>query len=160
RRSELTGWIISVGVADSVLEAPGKRALAYFAAAGGLAFLFSLMLTYPLARRLSDTSGALGIDRPPTREEFKVLFESAPNGVLVADQAGRIILMNGEMEAQFGYLRSELVGQPIELLIPERLRSGHADLRDVFMAEDTARSMGSERDLFGVRKDGTEFPIE
>src|SRR5262249_43730357 len=149
RRSERTGWIVSVGVPDSVLEAPGRRALAYFAAAGGLAFLISLALSYPLARRLGGASGGVRTDRPPAREEFKVLFESAPNGVLVADQAGRIILMNAQLEMQFGYLRNELVGQPVEILIPERYRRGHARLRDAFMAEATARAMGGDRDLFG-----------
>ena len=160
RRSDLTGWIVSVGVPDSVLDAPDRRALAYFAAAGGLAFLFSLALSYPLARRLSETSGALGIDRTPTREEFEVLFESAPNGVLVADQAGRIILLNAQMERKFGYRRDELIGQPVELLIPERCRGAHARHRASFMGAAEARAMGAERELFGLRKDGTEFPIE
>jgi PAS domain S-box-containing protein len=160
RRSDLTGWIVSVGVPDSVLDAPGRRAYAYFAAAGGLAFLFSLALSYPLARRLSETSGALGIDRTPTREEFEVLFESAPNGVLVADQVGRIILLNAQMERKFGYRRDELIGQPVELLIPERCRGAHARHRTSFMGATEARAMGAERELFGLRKDGTEFPIE
>ena len=159
-RSDLTGWIVSVGVPDSVLEAPGKRALAYFAAAGGLAFLFSLALSYPLASRLAETSGALGIDRTPTRDEFKVLFESAPNGVLVADRSGRIILMNAQIETQFGYPRNELVGQPIEALMAARYRDGHARLRASYIGAAEPRPMGAERDLFGLRRDGTEFPIE
>ncbi len=160
QRSDLTGWIVSVGVPDSVLDAPGRRALAYFAAAAGLAFLISLALSYPLASRLAETSGALGIDRTPTREEFKVLFESAPNGVLVADEAGRIILLNAQLEQNFGYRRDELIGQPVELLIPERCRGAHAKLRGAFMGAALARAMGAERELFGLRKDGTEFPIE
>lgn len=160
RRSELTGWMVSVGMPDSVLDAPANRALGYFAAAGGLAFLISLALSYPLARRLAETSGALGIDRMPTRDEFAVLFESAPSGVLVIDQAGRIILLNAQVEAQFGYQRNALIAQPVEVLIPERFRSGHARLRALFMADAEARPMGAGRDLFGRRKDGTEFPIE
>ncbi len=160
RSSALTGWIISVGVPDSVLDAPGRRALAYFAATGGLAFLISLALSYPLATRLTETSGALGIDRTPTREEFKVLFESAPNGVLVVDHASRIILLNAQIETQFGYGRNELIGHPFEILIPERFRGGHARLRTDFMLNAEARPMGAERELFGLRKDGTEFPIE
>jgi PAS domain S-box-containing protein len=160
RRSELTGWMITVGVPDAALAAPARRALATFAAVSGIAFLISLALTYPLARRLSEQSGALGIDRTPTREEFAVLFESAPNGVVVADEAGRIILLNAQMESQFGYRRNELIGQPIEVLIPERLRAGHGHLRAQFMRAAETRPMGAERELFGRRKDGTEFPIE
>jgi PAS domain S-box-containing protein len=159
-RSDLTGWIVSVGVPDSVLDAPGRRALVYFAAAGGLAFLLALALSYPLASRLAETSGALGIDRTPTREEFKVLFESAPNGVLVADEAGRIILLNAQLERKFGYRRDELIGQPVEVLIPERFRGAHAKLRGSYIGAAAARAMGGERELFGLRKDGTEFPIE
>ncbi len=160
RRSDVAGWMVSVGVPDSVLNEPSRRALANFTAAGGLAFLITLALSYPLANRLAAFSGALGIDRTPTGEEFQVLFESAPNGVLVVDHTGRIMLMNARMETQFGYRRDELIGQPVETLIPERLRQGHASLRQSFMRAAEARPMGADRDLYGLRKDGTEFPIE
>jgi len=160
RRSELTGWTITVGVPDAALAAPRRRALGTFAALGGLAFLLSLGVTYPLARRLSEQSGALGVDRTPTREEFAVLFESAPNGVLVADEAGRIILLNAQLESQFGYRRNELIGQPVDVLSPERFRGGQGRLPAAFMQAAEAQPVGAGRELFGRRKDGTEFPLE
>jgi PAS domain-containing protein len=65
-------------------------------------------------------------------DEFRLLFEAAPNGMIVADQAGAIVFVNAQTEKLFGYLRGELVGQAVELLIPERFRTTHAALRDQF----------------------------
>jgi PAS domain S-box-containing protein len=160
RRSEVTGWVIGVGIPNSVLEAPSRLALASFGAAGGLLFIIAIGLSYGLGGRMSQSIGALGIDRKPTREEFRVLFEFAPNGVLVMDGEGHIALVNAQMETMFGYRREELIGNSVEMLIPERVRAGHPALRKSFSRSPRARPMGAGRDLFGQRKDGSEFPIE
>ena len=117
-----------------------------------------MRLSYYWAGRLSKSVGALGIDRKPTREEFEVLFNSAPNGVVVVDSDGLIALVNARMEGKSGYGRGELIGQPVEILIPERFHWAHLRLRSAFVGAPRARRMG--RGLFGRRKDGTEFPVE
>jgi PAS domain S-box-containing protein len=91
---------------------------------------------------------------------FRLVVESAPNGIVMVDTSGGIVLVNSQLEKYFGYRRSELLGQPVEMLIPERLRSRHNDYRNRFLDEHRARAMGLGRNLFGLRKDGSEFPVE
>jgi PAS domain S-box-containing protein len=91
---------------------------------------------------------------------FRVAVESAPNGMVMIDRGGTIILVNREIERLFGYARQELLGQPIERLVPGRFRERHPGFRTDFFAHPQTRSMGAGRDLFGVRKDGIEFPVE
>jgi PAS domain S-box-containing protein len=160
RRSDLTGWILCVGIPDSALHAPARRALVGFGAMGGLLMLAAFGLTIGLGGYLVRSACALGIDRKPTREEFEVLFESSPNGVLVADSLGCIALVNAHMEKMFGHSRDELVGRPVEMLIPERIRSGHVAMRESFVRLPAAKQMGAGGEILGLRKDGSEFPIE
>jgi PAS domain S-box-containing protein len=91
---------------------------------------------------------------------FRVAIESAPSGMVIVDSSGSIMLINRETEHLFGYAREELLGQPIEILVPERFRSNHPDYRAEFSARPTTKRMGGGRDLFGRRKDGTEIPVE
>ena len=93
-------------------------------------------------------------------DEFRLLFEAAPNGMIVIDQAGAIVFINAQTEKLFGYSRGELVGQAVELLLPERFRATHAALRDQFGKNPQPRAMGAGRDLCGRRKDGSELPVE
>jgi two-component system, NarL family, sensor histidine kinase UhpB len=160
RRSEAAGWSVSVGVPDRLLMAPAKLAVASFATAGSLLIALVFALSYYWAGRLSQSAGAPGIDRKPTREEFEVLFDSVPNGVVVVDSDGLVALANACMEKTFGYGRRELIGHPIELVIPERFRWAHLRLRAPFGGAARARRMEAGHELFGRRKDGTEFPIE
>ena len=160
RYSALLGWIISTGVPDRVLDAPMRRAIASVAAAGGVLFVVAIGLAYTWGGRISRSSGVLGIDRNPTREEFEILFDSAPNGVMVVDGHGRIVLLNAQIKDKFGYAAEELVGKQVEVLIPERFRGEHVGLRQTFTLDPQARPMAEGRDLFGLRKDGAEFPVE
>src|SRR5262249_3479300 len=155
-RSKLTGWSISRGVPESRLRAASQLTLMRFTAVGAAVVLIGVFAAYVIAGRLSQSFGALGIDRNPTREEFRVLFESAPNGVLVIDRAGHIVLPNGQMEEMLGYRREELIGGTVEMLIPERLGKSHAALREGFADAPAAGVMGAGRDLFARRKDGSE----
>ncbi len=88
------------------------------------------------------------------------IVESAPTAMVTIDCDGRIALVNKETERLFGYGREELLGRTVETLLPERFRSGHPALRAAFFADPQARRMGAGRDLFGLRKDGSEFPVE
>ncbi|MBX9776004.1 MAG: PAS domain S-box protein [Xanthobacteraceae bacterium] len=160
RRSDVTGWHVSVGIPDAVFEAPSRRAGATFAIAGVLLLAAGIALSYRWGGRLARSAGALGIEREPTREEFEVLFEAAPNGVLVASSDGIIMLVNQLLVQKFGYRKDELIGQPIEVLVPDRHRAAHAKHRSDFARKPQARPMGIGRELNGKRKDGSEFPVE
>ena len=91
---------------------------------------------------------------------FRLVVEAAPNAMVMVDRAGKIVMVNAQAERVFGYSRAELVGQPVEMLVPERLRSHHPELRKTFFADPQPRPMGAGRDLYGLKKDGSEFPVE
>jgi two-component system sensor histidine kinase UhpB len=99
-------------------------------------------------------------ERKRADEQFRLALEAAPTGMLMMNEVGVIVLVNAQIEALFGYPRQELLGQRIEMLVPERFRSHHPDLRKVFFGDPKTRVMGAGRDLYGLRKDGTEVPIE
>jgi PAS domain S-box-containing protein len=99
-------------------------------------------------------------ERKRAEERFRLTVEAAPNAMLMIDAARVITLVNRSAEALFGYDRSELLGQPLEMLVPERFRGRHPGQVERFFSTPKTRSMGAGRDLFGRRKDGTEVPIE
>jgi PAS domain S-box-containing protein len=84
----------------------------------------------------------------------------APDAIVEVDRAGQIVLVNGQTEALFGYPRDELLGQPVELLLPQRLRDIHVSHRAGYLAAPHIRPMGSQLELLARRKDGSEFPVE
>jgi PAS domain S-box-containing protein len=91
---------------------------------------------------------------------FRAAVESSPNGMVMVDAGGKIELVNREIERMFGYSREELLGKSIEMLVPERFRGKHPMFRAGFFREPQTRAMGAGRDLFGLRKDGSELPVE
>ncbi len=115
--------------------------------------LLLLVLVYRLIRRDR-------IQRAEAAERFRLVVESCPTGIVMVDRVGRIALVNGEIERAFGYKREELLGQPIELLVPQRFRREHPQDVQRYLAQAESRMMGSGRDLYGLRKDGSEFPVE
>ncbi|HTX03136.1 MAG TPA: PAS domain S-box protein, partial [Candidatus Acidoferrales bacterium] len=92
--------------------------------------------------------------------DFRIVLDASPLAMLMVDQAGRIAMINTPAEMLFGYRAIELVDTPIERLVPDRFRPGHPKLRAEFAAAPVARPMGAGRDLFGLRKNGSEVPIE
>ena len=91
---------------------------------------------------------------------FRGLLESAPDAMVIASEHGQIALVNEQAEDMFGYSRQEMIGQPVEMLVPEGLRARHAAHRSEFVVEPHARPMGAGLDLVARRKDGSEFPVE
>jgi formate hydrogenlyase transcriptional activator len=95
-----------------------------------------------------------------SEERFRSLFEFSPDAIIVTDQDGKIAETNGQVEKFFGYSRGELVGQPVEMLVPERFQQAHPGHRKEYSAQPRMRPMGIGLDLYGRRKDGTEFPVD
>ena len=91
---------------------------------------------------------------------FRAVVEMAPDAIVMTDPEGRITLVNHQTETLFGYRRDELIGQSVDLLVPERFRRIHPAHRAAYAADPRLRPMGALQDLFGRRADGTEFPIE
>jgi protein-histidine pros-kinase len=93
-------------------------------------------------------------------DRFRAILEAAPDAMIIVGKDGKIILVNAQTLTLFGYQREELIGQRIELLIPERFRAGHPEKRNGYAHSPKTRPMGAGLDLYALRKDGTEFPAE
>ncbi len=125
----------------------------------------------PIYDSLGAVIGASSIYRDMTKmiwaeQKFHRIVESAPDAIVIVDGTGIITVVNSQTEMVFGYRRHEMLGQPIEMLIPSRFHANHPNLRDGYLAHPSIRPMGSVEvgaamnDLFGLRKDGSEFPVE
>jgi len=101
-----------------------------------------------------------GVADGPSDEPFRLVVEAAPNAMVMINGQGRIVMVNGQAERVFGYDRSEMLGQLVEMLVPTRLRGHHPALRAAFTVNPSPRPMGVGRDLYALRRDGTEFPVE
>jgi protein-histidine pros-kinase len=98
--------------------------------------------------------------RKRDEDKFRALLESAPDGMIILDPLGKIAIVNSQTELLFEYQRSELIGHEVECLLPTRYRAEHSGHRQAYAAHPRARPMGAGLELFGLRKNGTEFPVE
>jgi PAS domain S-box-containing protein len=112
---------------------------------------------------LSTTNSALReeiSERRRAEDRFRRLLESAPDAMIIVSTGGKIELVNTQTEAMFGYEREDLIGKPIEVLVPDHRRTKHEAQRDAYMTNSHARPMGLGLELHGLRRDGSEFPVE
>jgi PAS domain S-box-containing protein len=120
---------------------------------------------FPVKDQAGDVYRTVGLaeditERKQAQERFRLAVEASPTGMLLVDQRGRIVLVNSQVSRLFGHQAEELLGQPVELLVPARFRERHPAYRDQFFAAPQSRSMGAGRDLYGQHRDGAEIPIE
>jgi PAS domain S-box-containing protein len=130
----------------------------------GTAFPVSLTIS-PVRNAAGVVIGASKIARDLTArkradERFQLAVEAAPAAMVLVDRAGSIVMVNALAQQVLGYSRDEMVGQPIERLVPVRYRREHADFRTGFFSDAHQRPMGAGRDLYALRKDGSEVPVE
>jgi len=111
--------------------------------------LLILRMARPMVHRIEES-----------QQRFRTLLESAPDAMVIIDAAGEIIMINRQTEEVFGYSRNEIIGQPIEKLIPQRFHEKHPGQVQAFFSNPSTRSMGTERKLFGLSRAGREFPVE
>jgi PAS domain S-box-containing protein len=142
--------------------------------ASGLANRSVIGSRYPIIFLLADHSLLCGEpqnqvpnERPrkpdspaPDRFAFSTFIDALPDAIVIVDRSGRIVELNIQAVRLFGYARSELLGEPVEMLLPERLRSRHVGERDRYNQSPHVRPMGAEMSLLARHKDGHEFPVE
>ena len=126
---------------------------------GGIIFIW-LLLVGGYAGLTTNRLRQTAVDRKKADARFRSLLETAPDAMALVSEDGRIVLVNAQTEKLFGYSRTELLGRKVEMLVPPRFRGKHPEHRSRYFADPRVRPMGSGMELYGLRKDNSEFPIE
>ncbi len=147
-------WGTLLGFGQFVMESDNESLLVLQMFVGAAA-LTSQVISASVAERRRT-----GQTLRSSEKKFRALIENSSSGIVTVNQDGKIILVNSQTEKLFGYERTELIGKPVEILVPECLRGGHPAHRAEFLADPQARAMGAGRDLYGRHKDGHEIPVE
>jgi PAS domain S-box-containing protein len=150
------GWSFAMFLPEDEALAAAHRAGWWLAAA----LLLSLALIAAAMWFVSGLVWRTQVEVRAAEARFRALMESAPDAMVIVDQRGTIVMVNDQAERTFGYPRSSLLGQSVDMLVPERLRAGHGDKVRGYFTRPARREMGSGTELVGVRADGGEFPIE
>jgi len=119
-----------------------------------------IQLEQPVDEPAVSDSTRIRAPLPVSESLFAGLLEAAPDAIVIVNRAGAIVLVNSQIEKLFGYQREELLGQPVEILVPERFRERHVIDRAGYFSQARTRPMGASLDLTGRRKDGSEIPVE
>ena len=142
-----------------IVIANGRFSLLRYAA-GQPQYVVSLTEDITERRRAEDERARVTQSLRESEESIRTIFESSPDAMATTDSQGRIQRANAEMERIFGYSRDELLGQPVEMLVPERFRDKHPSHRARYHSDAQQRPMSTGLELYGRRKDGSEFPVE
>ncbi len=159
RRSGKPARALEIAVREGRCEEEGWRLRK-----GGSRFWASVLMT-PLKDDEGELAGFVKVTRDLTERreaerKFAALLEAAPDALVIVNNSGEIAIVNSQAENLFGYKRDEILGKPVEMLVPERFRQHHPGHRSDFAASPRPRPMGSGLDLYALRKDGSEFPVE
>ncbi|WP_394846452.1 CHASE domain-containing protein [Pendulispora brunnea] len=159
-------WNLAVTATDMYMTTH-RSWQAWMVLAGGLLFVGILGVVMLMAtgqasyvQRALETRSSEASRAIQAEEKFRATIEASSTGMLMVDRNGKIVLVNAQVERLFGYAREELIGQPVEILVPSKSRARHPGYRDTFFQEPRNRPMGAGRELYGIRKDGSEMPVE
>ncbi len=156
-------WSLVAWMPGDRFDARTANSRRVFAIAWILATLVILVLSLLVASLVNAQLRASRAETMRVRKEqedqCRSLLEAAPDGIAISDKDGRIVEVNHQLEVLFGYGRSEIIGQPLELLVPDRVRQRHSTYRRDYLADPAPRPMNSTVEVSGRRKDGSEFPV-
>ena len=141
-RRRKDGLLLHVSITTKAIYAPGGK------------------LEYFLSTKKDVTHLKVMRDAKLVESKFRELLESTPDAIVMVNVTGRVVLINSQAEKVFGYKRAELMGQPVEKLLPQRFHAAHHVHRGQFFAQPRTRTMGAGLELYGLRKHGEEFPVE
>jgi PAS domain S-box-containing protein len=152
-------WIVLSHVPAAVIAAQRQPQIFRFATIFGVIALLEIVAAGLVFRHwIARQAAELAADR--SEKKFRSLLEAAPDGIVVTDLAGKIVLVNSQTERLLGYERSQLVGRLVDVLVPRSRRGQHVELRTRYSAAPTARRLGGGNQLWAARSDGTELPVD
>ena len=161
QHNQFEHWLILSLIIGFVGQAVAmSRSFVLFDAMFDLAHLLKIVTYVCVLIGLLANSSQLFSQAERSAQQTRIIVEAAPTGMVMVRRDGTIVFVNSALQKLFGYKAAELIGQPVEILLPDRLRAGHPELRDVFFSQPEAREMGAGRELFAARKDGSEFAVE